>query len=93
VKQAVKISVIYALPDRQIIRELDLDAGATVAVALARSGLTDEFPEIEAQALQVGIFGQIRPPETSLRSGDRVEIYRPLLAEPKEARRKRVRKG
>lgn len=89
----MKISVIYALPDRQIIRELDLDAGATLSEALARSGLTAEFPEIGARALPVGIFGQVRPPDTVLRSGDRVEIYRPLPVEPKEARRKRVRKS
>lgn len=89
----MKISVIYALPDRQIVRELDLEAGATLTDALARSGLTAEFPEIEARAMPVGIFGQIRQPDTSLRSGDRVEIYRPLPVEPKETRRKRVRKG
>jgi putative ubiquitin-RnfH superfamily antitoxin RatB of RatAB toxin-antitoxin module len=89
----VKISVIYALPDRQIIRELDLDAGAMLVDALARSGLTAEFPEIEARALPTGIFGQLRSPDTVLQSGDRVEIYRPLQVEPKEARRKRVRKS
>jgi putative ubiquitin-RnfH superfamily antitoxin RatB of RatAB toxin-antitoxin module len=89
----VKISVIYALPDRQVIRELDLEAGATLTDALTRSGLTAEFPEIGVRAMPVGIFGQIRPPDTLLRSGDRVEIYRPLLVEPKEARRKRIRKG
>lgn len=89
----MKISVIYALPDRQIIRELDLEAGATLADALARSGLTAEFPEIEIHALAVGIFGQTRSPDTALRSGDRVEIYRPLPVEPKEARRKRIRKS
>lgn len=89
----MKISVIYALPDRQIIRELDLEAGATLADALASSGLTVEFPEIGALALPAGIFGQVRPPDTLLRSGDRVEIYRSLLVDPKEARRKRTRKG
>lgn len=87
----MKISVIYALPDRQILRELDLEAGTTLADALARSGLIAEFPEIKTHALPVGIFGQVRPPDTVLRPGDRVEIYRPLLVEPKEARRKRVR--
>jgi putative ubiquitin-RnfH superfamily antitoxin RatB of RatAB toxin-antitoxin module len=89
----MKITVVYALPDRQEVRELVLDAGADLGVALEASGLLREFPEIEGQGLAVGIYGQVASREVILNPGDRVEIYRPLNLEPKEARRKRVKKG
>ena len=89
----MKITVVYALPDRQEVRELVLDAGADLGVALEASGLLREFPEIEGQGLAVGIYGQVASREAILNPGDRVEIYRPLNLEPKEARRKRVKKG
>lgn len=88
----MKISVIYALPDRQIVRDLDLQAEATVTTALEQSGLLAEFPEIGSRSMPVGIFGRVVPRGASLRPGDRVEIYRPLRVEPKEARLKRARK-
>lgn len=88
----MKITVVYALPDRQEVRELVLDAGADLGVALEASGLLREFPEIEGQGLAVGIYGQVASREATLNPGDRVEIYRPLTLEPKEARRKRVKK-
>lgn len=88
----MRITVVYALPDRQVVRELVLDAGADLGVALRASGLLREFPEIEGEGLAVGIYGQVASREAILNPGDRVEIYRPLNLEPKEARRKRVRK-
>jgi hypothetical protein len=89
----VKIELVYALRERQIWLELDLAAGATVAAAVEQSGLRAEFPEISLQGTPMGIHGRVVAPETVLREGDRVEIYRPLRVEPKEARRKRLRKG
>ena len=89
----MKITVVYALPDRQEVRELVRDAGADLGVALEASGLLREFPEIEGQGLAVGIYGHVASREVILNPGDRVEIYRPLNLEPKEARRKRVKKG
>ena len=86
----MKVSVVYALPDRQLVAELDVHAGATVAEAVTRSGVCAEFPDA-AQA-PVGIFGNVVSRDTVLRSGDRVEIYRPLQMEPKEARRLRVKR-
>jgi putative ubiquitin-RnfH superfamily antitoxin RatB of RatAB toxin-antitoxin module len=88
----MKVSVVYALPERQIVRELELDGPATVKDALERSGLLSEFPEIDSASQPVGVFGGIVPLGTELRQGDRVEIYRPLCVEPKEARIKRARK-
>ena len=89
----MKITVVYALPDRQEVRELALDSGADLGVALQASGLLREFPEIEGKGLAVGIYGQVASRAAILQPGDRVEIYRPLTLEPKEARRKRVKKG
>lgn len=86
----MNITVVYALPDRQIIRELELDAGGDIGTALRASGLLDEFPEIEGDKLPVGIFGRVTTWNSSLEPGDRVEIYRSLKLEPKEARRKRA---
>ncbi len=88
----MKVSVVYALPERQIVRDLDLHDGATVKTAVEQSGLLAEFPEIDSPSVSVGIFGRVVSPAALLRAGDRVEIYRPLHEEPKEARRKRVRR-
>ncbi|MEY4597507.1 MAG: hypothetical protein RLZZ445_304 [Pseudomonadota bacterium] len=89
----MKITVVYALPDRQVMRELDLEEGSSLGTALQASGLPSAFPEIEEESLAVGIYGQIASRTSLLKHGDRVEIYRPLNLEPKEARRKRVKKG
>lgn len=86
----MKVTVVYARPDRQIVRDIDLPAGATVSEAMLRSGITAEVPDA-AQAV-VGIFGHVTSRDTVLQEGDRVEIYRPLNLEPKEARRRRVRR-
>lgn len=88
----MKISVVYALPARQIVRELALVEGANAEEALQASGLLRDFPEIVMQNLKVGIHGKVVCRTTVLNNGDRVEIYRPLKLEPKEARRKRVGK-
>lgn len=89
----MKITVVYALPDRQIVRDLDLQSGATVTSALEQSGLLAEYPEIAAPSVPAGICGRVVARSTLLQPGDRVEIYRPLREEPKESRRKRVRKN
>jgi putative ubiquitin-RnfH superfamily antitoxin RatB of RatAB toxin-antitoxin module len=88
----MKISVVYALSDRQIVRELELPEGATVAAALHRSGLLQEFPLIDPTVTPVGIYGKVVSSDVVLQPGDRVEIYRPLNAEPRTARRFRSKK-
>jgi putative ubiquitin-RnfH superfamily antitoxin RatB of RatAB toxin-antitoxin module len=89
----VNISVVYALHDRQTVRVLDVAEGTTLGEALERSGLLADFPEIDPLTAPVGVHGRIAARDTILHDGDRVEIYRPLNMEPKEARRKRQRKG
>ncbi|MBT8106149.1 MAG: RnfH family protein [Woeseiaceae bacterium] len=83
----MRVEVVFALPDRQVLEALDVEAGATVAEAISQSGIERRFPEIDMSVLQVGIWG--RPAERSrvLREDDRVEIYRPLETDPREARR------
>jgi len=87
----VKVSVAFALPDRQIVLELEVSVGTTVAEALEQSGIASTVPD--AGQMAVGIFGKITPRNTALQPGDRIEIYRPLTEEPKEARRRRVLKS
>ena len=88
----MKISVVYALPGRQVVREFDLDRETTVAEAIRQSGLPVEFPEIGANTMLVGIYGKVVMRSALLKPGDRVEIYRPLKLDPQAARFKRVRK-
>lgn len=88
----MKVSVVYALPDRQIVYELDLINGATAEMALKHSGLLREFPEIDSATTPIGIYGNVMPRDTVLKQGDRLEIYRRLLVEPKAARRRRIKK-
>jgi putative ubiquitin-RnfH superfamily antitoxin RatB of RatAB toxin-antitoxin module len=89
-RSKINVEVTYALPDRQMIVRLAVDAGATAAAAIEQSGIVDSFPEIAASNARIGVFGTLVKPDTILREGDRVEIYRPLIADPKEKRRKRA---
>ena len=83
------IEVVYALPDEQALVALSVPRGTTAGEAVERSGLAARFPEIAVGA-KLGVFGKVVAPDTPLASGDRVEIYRPLLADPKQARRGRA---
>jgi putative ubiquitin-RnfH superfamily antitoxin RatB of RatAB toxin-antitoxin module len=88
----MKISVVYALPERQIVRELELPNGATADFALQESGLLREFPGIDPGTTPLGIYGIVVSGDAVLQHGDRLEIYRPLNVEPKAARRLRSKK-
>lgn len=88
--EPVVVEVCYALPTRQWLRALALPAGATVADALAASGLVTELGL--SLPLDAGIYGRRCAPETPLQNGDRVEIYRPLDFDPMESRRRRAAK-
>lgn len=88
----MKVTVVYALPDRQIVRDLEVLPDATLAVALEQSGLLREFPEINLASAPVGVHGRLMPRSAVLQPGDRVEIYRQLNLEPAEARRRRFSK-
>lgn len=85
------VEVVYALADGQALCHVTLPGGSTIQDALERSGIVQRFPGVDFSTCQVGVFGKVRSRNTPLRDGDRVEIYRPLRAEPKAARRLRVR--
>jgi len=84
----MRIWVVYALPDRQSVQELQLPEPATVAEAVARSGLLQQFPELGDRPLACAIFGRAVADSHLLRADDRVEILRPLQVDPKESRRR-----
>lgn len=86
------VEVIYATRARQEIRTVRLPAGSVVEQAIRRSGLLVEFPEIDLTASRVGVYGEPVELDAILEGGERVEIYRPLIIDPKEARRKRAKR-
>ena len=80
-----QVEVVYALPHIQILEKLDVSAGCTVEQAIKYSGILDQFPEIDLTKNKLGVFGKFAQPETQLSPCDRVEIYRSLIIDPKEA--------
>ncbi len=86
----IRVQICYANPDTQYLRELRLPEGATLQSAIEQSGVLNDAPEIDLGAWHVGVYGKLKTLDTLLRNHDRVEIYRPLTADPKESRRKRA---
>lgn len=86
----IEVQVCYALPDSSFLRSLSVPAGTTIEQAVAQSGLLQAIPGIDLAINMVGIHGKRKPLDTVLREHDRVEVYRPLQADPKEARRRRA---
>ncbi|MGD8999905.1 MAG: RnfH family protein [Granulosicoccaceae bacterium] len=89
----IHVEVAYATTEKQKIIGLDVPEGTTLIEAINTSGILDEFPEIDAGKAKMGIFSKPKKPDTALREGDRVEIYRPLIADPKEVRKQRAAQG
>lgn len=89
----MNVEVVFALPGKQIVRRLQMDEGKTVAQAIMASGILAEFPEIDLSRNRVGIYGKLVTVDRPLADHDRVEILRPLIADPKDARRKRAAKA
>ena len=90
----MKIEVVYALPDRHELMNLDLPEDSTVMQAVEASGLLQKYPDIEPGGRnKLGVFAKLVKADTLLRERDRVEIYRPLIADPKEVRRQKAAEG
>lgn len=89
----IQIEVAYARPERQEIVPLSLPAGSTLQQAVEASGLPARYPEIDVAKGKFGIYSKLARPDTLLRDRDRVEIYRPLIADPKEVRKQRAAEG
>lgn len=89
----ISIEVVYAQPEKQVIIPLTINSGTNIKAAIIQSGILELFPEINLDENKVGIFGKITAMDNLLREGDRIEIYRPLIADPKEIRRQRALEG
>ena len=85
--EKLRVRVVHALPERQSLVDLLMPEGATVAEAVEKSGLAAEFPAMTARPLQCAIFGRVVSLAQPLSDGDRIEILRPLIADPKQSRR------
>lgn len=85
----MRVEVAFALPGVQVLEAVELDEGASVGDAIDGAGLSSRFPDEQIDALPVGIWGHVVERDHRLRDGDRVEIYRPLDMDPREARRQR----
>ena len=88
-----KIEVAYATPAKQMILECRIEAGTAPREAVRHSGIDRHFPEIDLDDCDLGVFGKVVPEDYELQDGDRIEIYRPLIADPKEVRRQRAARG
>ncbi len=98
--EPISVEVAYALPERQKIIQVFVEPGTTAHDAVLKSKIDEFFPEIDIHNATLGIFGQVlgakgskKPTEYVVHPGDRIEIYRPLIADPKEVRRKRAEKA
>jgi putative ubiquitin-RnfH superfamily antitoxin RatB of RatAB toxin-antitoxin module len=89
----VRVEVVYALPLEQDVTSLEVTAGTTLREAITRSGVLGRHPEIDLGSARVGVWGRSAPLDGVLRDGDRVEVYRPLRADPGTARRRRAAKS
>ena len=89
----ILIEVAYALPQKQLIVPIKVKAGTTAEEAIKISGIIKKFPEIDLTKNQIGIFGKLTQLDHVMRERDRIEIYRPLIADPKEIRRHRAAEG
>ena len=89
----LRVEVIYALRNRQVLLAFEVEEETTVKEAIESSGILRRFPEVDLIRMPVGIFGRATRLDARLRDGDRIEIYRPLIADPKQARHARVKRG
>lgn len=87
------VEVVYALEKKQTLLEIEVDKGTTLKQAIEQSGIINTYPQIDLSKDKTGIFGKIAKLDTVLREKDRVEIYRPLIADPKQVRKQRAAEG
>lgn len=88
----MRVGLTYAEPGNQVWLNLEVPEGATLQDAIEASGILERFPHIDLDQQKVGVFGKIKPLQTELSEGDRVEIYRPIVADPKKVKRRKTEK-
>ena len=89
----ITVEVVFAAPGEQVLEQLRVPTDATIESVIRMSGILERFPEIDLATNKVGVFGKTAALSATLNEGDRIEIYRPLIADPKEARKKRAAEG
>jgi hypothetical protein len=89
----IKVAVAYVGAVEQFLRPLEVQVGTTLGGAIEQSGILGKCPEIDLKVYKVGVWGKLAPLEQALEEGDRAEIYRPLIADPKESRKRRAEEG
>ena len=90
---SIQIEVVYPLPNKQEIFSVELPSGSTIQSALEASGVLAKYPEIDLAKNKLGIFSKLSKVDAVLRDRDRIEIYRPLIADPKAVRKQRAEEG
>lgn len=90
--EMIEIEVVYGLPNKQVLLSLPVPVGSTIEDCIKLSGITKHFPQIVISEAKVGIFSRPENLSTLVKAGDRIEIYRPLIADPKEIRKLRAAK-
>ncbi len=91
--EKIPVEVVYALPEKQVILKLMVARDATIEGVIRASGILGQFPDIDLGRNKVGVFGKPGKLDDTLHPGDRVEIYRPLIADPREVRKQRAAEG
>jgi len=89
----INVEIAYALPEVQRVMAIEVVEGLELIEAIRQSGILEEFPDIDLENSKLGIFGKLKKANTILREGDRVEIYRKLIADPKQVRKERAAQG
>ena len=91
--EKIKVEVVYALPEEQALLTVHVEEGSDVEHVILESGILEQYPEINLEKNKVGIFGKLSKLTQTVREKDRIEIYRALIADPKEVRKKRASEG
>lgn len=91
--ETIRIEVIYPLPHEQLLMETSVPTGASIRDGILASGILERYPELDIETLEAGIFGKLAKLDAPLRERDRIEIYRPLIADPKAVRKQRAAEG
>ena len=88
--EKIVVEVVYAYPERYFLKKLTLENPITIQNAIVQSGILEKYTEIDLRQNKVGIFSRLAKLTDMVENGDRIEIYRPLIADPKEIRRKKA---
>ncbi len=89
----IQVEVVYGLAEEQALLSVDVPENSQVKEVILASGILEQFPQIDLDKVKVGLFGKLTKMDQSVRARDRIEIYRPLIADPKEVRKRRAAEG